>query len=98
MLASGQTLLLGIALGYIFFSIFESIAHRYLLHAKRHTRIYWKNLGCLGEYITNSWYSHYVIHHCRTFRTSHVTIFDSKQQEKELEQFLIENDKVLIPV
>ncbi|SFE21309.1 hypothetical protein [Nitrosomonas sp. Nm166] len=92
MLASSQVLL-GIILGYVFFSIFESIAHKYLLHAKRRTRIYWHKLGYLGKYINNSWFSHHVVHHHKTFRTNHVTLFDSKQQEKELNQLLIENNK-----
>ena len=92
MIASSQTLL-GVALGYILFSIFESVVHKYLLHAKWYARSYWRKLGYLGEYIFNSWYSHHVVHHCKTFKTNHVTLFDSEQQEKELRQFLIENNK-----
>lgn len=84
-------ILLGIVLGYILFSVTESIVHRYFLHAKWHTRKAWRKLGYVGAYINNSWYSHHVVHHCKTFKTNHVTAFDSEQQKKELNQALIAN-------
>ncbi len=39
MIAFGQ-FVLGISLGYLLFSIAESIVHKYFLHAKRQTREY----------------------------------------------------------
>lgn len=88
--------MLGSVLGYILFSIAESIVHKYLLHAKWQTRKSWRRLGYLGAYLNNSWYSHHVIHHFRTFKTNHVTLFDSERQMRELDQLLIANDKKLI--
>lgn len=84
---------LGISLGYLLFSIAESIVHKYFLHAKRQTREYWPKLGFLGTYLQNSWYSHHVAHHHRTFKSNHVTLFDSEHQRKELNQLLTENGK-----
>lgn len=92
MIALSQ-IILGIVLGYILFSITESIIHRYILHANERRREAWSKLGYLGVYINNSWYSHYVVHHCKTFKTDHVTMFDSKQQERELSDFLTKNGK-----
>lgn len=88
--------MLGSVLGYILFSIAESIVHKYLLHAEWQTRESWRRLGYLGDYLNNSWYSHHVIHHFRTFKTNHVTLFDSERQKRELDQLLIANDKKLI--
>jgi len=92
MIALGQ-IILGIVLGYILFSITESIIHRYILHAKGRRRESWSKLGYLGVYINNSWYSHHVVHHCKTFKTDYVAMFDSKQQERELSDFLTKNGK-----
>jgi hypothetical protein len=83
----------GAVLGYILFSVFECMAHKYVLHAKRSTRNSWARLGSLGAYINDSWYAHHVIHHYKTFQTDHVTQFDSAQQEQELNQWLIARGK-----
>lgn len=56
MMVAGQVIS-GIVLGYILFSIVESIAHRYCLHARWCTRKSWLESGYLGTYITHSWYS-----------------------------------------
>lgn len=92
MIALGE-ILSGIVLGYVLFSISESVVHSHLLHARVHTRKWWHKLGYFGAYINNSWYSHHVVHHCRTFKNNHVTMFDSTLQESELKNFLIENGK-----
>ena len=92
MIVLGHTVL-GMVLGYIFFSIAESVIHKYILHANTRRRRFWDKLGYLGIYINNSWYSHHVVHHCKTFRTDHVTMFDSKQQEQELSDYLTKNGK-----
>lgn len=86
-------IVLGIVLGYILFSITESVVHRYILHAQGRRRKSWRKLGRLGVYINNSWYSHHVVHHNKTFTTNYVTMFDSKQQERELSDFLTKNGK-----
>ncbi len=95
MIASGQ-IILGIVLGYILFSITESVVHKYILHAKWRTRKSWRKLGYVGFYVYNSWYSHHIVHHCRTFKTNYVTMFDSEQQEKELGKFLTMKGKAQV--
>ncbi|MDP1549043.1 MAG: hypothetical protein Q8L97_02620 [Nitrosomonas sp.] len=92
MIAFGQ-FVLGTSLGYLLFSIAESIVHKYFLHAKWQTRKYWPKLGYLGTYLQNSWYSHHVVHHHSTFKSNHVTLFDSEHQRRELNQLLTENGK-----
>ncbi len=92
MVTLGQ-IILGVILGYILFSITESVIHRNILHAKGRRRKSWRKLRHLGVYINNSWYSHHVVHHCKTFRTDYVTMFYSRQQERELSDFLTKNGR-----
>jgi hypothetical protein len=83
----------GLFWGYLLLCISESASHNHLLHARPKTRKYWKRMGGLGAYIQNSWYSHHVVHHYRTFRKNYVTQFRSSKEESRLRADLTRRGK-----
>jgi hypothetical protein len=74
-------MLSGLLLGYAMLCISESASHRHFLHASPRIRRFWQRIGLIGKYIHNSWYSHHVVHHYRSFRQDHVTQFSSPDEE-----------------
>lgn len=86
-------ILSGLLIGYLVLCISESASHRYFLHANRAIRNFWQRFGPIGNYIHNSWYSHHVVHHYRTFRQNHVTQFRSKEEEQALREDLTQRKK-----
>ncbi|MFN8674426.1 MAG: hypothetical protein U0457_20395 [Candidatus Sericytochromatia bacterium] len=91
-------IIIGIVIGYIVLSISESASHNYFLHGEKKIRIFWEKLGKLGSYILNSWYSHHVVHHYKTFKKDYVTQFSSKEEEEKLknELFLIGKKQIVL--
>lgn len=89
-------ILMGLGMGYILLCISESASHRFFLHAPRKVRQFWQRLGPLGEYVHNSWYSHHVVHHYRSFRQDYVTQFRSREEERELRADLTRRGKAQI--
>jgi hypothetical protein len=81
--ASGQ-IFCGLMMGYVLLCISESLSHNHFLHGSKKIRNIWKKTGLLGNYVLNSWYSHHVVHHYRTFKTNHITQFNSKAEENDL--------------
>ncbi len=92
MIAALQVLA-GVLIGYLVLCISESASHRHLLHAQPKFRRFWKRMSGLGDYIHNSWYSHHVVHHYRTFRQDYVTQFKSADEEETLKADLIRRGK-----
>lgn len=86
-------ILCGILLGYLVLCVSESASHRCFLHASRSIRNFWKRMGPIGNYIHNSWYSHHVVHHYRTFRQDYVTQFRSAAEEQALREDLSRQNK-----
>lgn len=78
----------GLIIGYGVLCISESASHNHFLHGSRKIRDFWPKLGTLGDYILNSWYSHHVVHHYRTFKINHVTQFTSEAEETKLREHL----------
>ncbi len=83
----------GLITGYLIISITVSLSHKNILHATKQRVISWQKFGCLGRYIYASWYSHYIIHHYKTFKKNYVTQFNSIAEKEKLKQWLIENNK-----
>lgn len=86
-------LVCGVVLGYLVLCISESASHRHFLHASPRIRKFWQRIGSVGRYIHNSWYSHHVVHHYRTFRQDHVTQFTSAGEEAVLRDDLTRRGK-----
>lgn len=83
----------GLVLGYALLCISESASHRHFLHASPRIRKFWKQIGGIGNYIHNSWYSHHVVHHYRTFRQDYVTQFKTPDEERSLRADLTRRGK-----
>lgn len=92
-LGAWEQILSGLVLGYLVLSISESASHNHFLHGSRKLRQAWLKLGKVGAYIHNSWYSHHVVHHYRTFRQDHVTQFTSTDEEQGLRSKLTQMGK-----
>ncbi|PKL75507.1 MAG: hypothetical protein CVV27_15005 [Candidatus Melainabacteria bacterium HGW-Melainabacteria-1] len=86
-------ILSGLLLGYLLLCISESASHRNFLHASPRIRKFWQRIGLIGRYIHNSWYSHHVVHHYRTYRQNHVTQFRNQDEAAALEADLIRRGK-----
>lgn len=93
MMPALQDVLYGVVLGYLVLTISESASHNHFLHAGSKIRKFWSRLGGLGKYIHNSWYSHHVVHHYRTFKQDYVTQFQSPDEETLLKADLIKRGK-----
>ena len=74
-------LILGLCLGYLIVTLCKSFYHRVSGHATHKLRQLCPKLGSLGHIILDRWYSHYVIHHCTTFKHNYVTQFSSRQEQ-----------------
>ena len=83
-----EEILTGLIVGYIVLCISESASHNYFLHGSHKIRKFWAKIGKIGKYILNSWYSHHVVHHYRTFKKDHITQFESKEAEIKLSEDL----------
>lgn len=83
----------GVLLGYLVLCISESASHHHFLHASPKIRKFWSRIGAIGDYIHNSWYSHHVVHHYRTFKQDYVTQFRSAQEESALREDLTRRGK-----
>lgn len=88
-----EQIIIGLVFGYLSITITESLSHGKLLHASAQRVKSWEKHGLLGRYIYSSWYSHHVVHHFRTFRKNHVTMFASTEEEERLRKDLIEKGK-----
>lgn len=86
--------LIGFALGYLTVSICESFFHRYIQHAPKGFRRIQKSLGMLGKSLHSAWYSHHVIHHCKTFRRSHSLQFQDREEKTSLDKFLAAREMI----
>lgn len=73
----------GMLLGYLIVSVAESFLHNNVQHGRTRVRQFWKKHALLMEPFLKAYFSHHIIHHCRTFRKNHVTQFRS-QEEKAL--------------
>ena len=80
--------LIGFLLGYIIATLVESFIHQYVFHAKWKCLIKWKRYPYLFEYLIRTYYSHHVVHHCRTYKQNFVTQFRNFQEQQELDKEL----------
>jgi len=85
--------LIGIAIGYVVVSVCESFFHRLIQHAKAGQRASYGKFGRLGRSLQRAWYTHHVIHHHLTFRSSHVLQFLGRDDQLKLDSLLISRDK-----
>ncbi len=81
-------ILSGVLIGYAVLCVSESASHHHFLHAGPRIRKFWQRMGAIGSYVHNSWYSHHVVHHYRTFCLNHVTQFRSPEEEIALREDL----------
>lgn len=79
----------GLALGYGLASLIESIWHEYIPDAPPRLLAIWRRHPRLFRLLLQVHFYHHVVHHHRTYRTNHVTQFDSPEQRAKLEAFLL---------
>lgn len=79
----------GLALGYFLGSLIESIWHEYIPDAPPRVQAVWKRYPRLCRLMMETHFYHHAIHHHQTYRTNHVTQFDSDEQRARLEAFLL---------
>jgi hypothetical protein len=79
-----EKILTGLIVGYLVLCLSESAFHNYFLHGSKKVRNFWPKIGKLGYYILNSWFSHHVVHHYRTYKKNHITQFTSEQEQNKL--------------
>lgn len=79
-----ESILRGVAggiVGYLIVSVAESFLHNNVQHGRSRVRRFWeKHARLLGPF-SKAYFSHHIIHHCRTFRRNHVTQFRSQQEQ-----------------
>ena len=85
--------LIRIICGYLIATIDESFFHRVIQHAPPWLRKGHRSLGRLGCALRRAWYTHHVVHHYLTFRSSHVKQFVNPAEKERLDRFLVSKGK-----
>lgn len=83
-MVAAATILVGVLVGYGIVTMAESLLHKNIHHASARARRVWKQIPVLGPALHRAWYSHHMIHHCRTFSRDHVTQFASPEEREDL--------------
>src|SRR5262245_32034587 len=81
-------IMVGFGCGYLAVTVCESFFHRTIQHAGPGLRSLYLKAGRLGAALLDAWYSHHIIHHVLTFRTSHVSQFASAAERRRLDAHL----------
>lgn len=89
-------LIISIILLYIIASLWETIVHWKILHAKKNTYQNWGKLGGVFGKLRKGWFSHNRVHHNYTFKKSQFIQFESEKEQKILNRKLPEDLKDLI--
>ncbi|HXU46812.1 MAG TPA: hypothetical protein VN783_14890 [Thermoanaerobaculia bacterium] len=84
--------LAGLVAGYVVASFIESVAHQHISDAPNRYRLFWKRHPRLFRLLIETYFSHHVVHHVRTFRTDHVTQFSSAEEKAKLDELLGKHD------
>ena len=80
----GLYLIFGICLGYIIASWAESFFHQHIGHASPRLRRFWQRHQLFGSFFLSAFYTHHILHHCKTFRKDFVTQFESHEERQRL--------------
>ncbi len=75
----------GIILGYLIVSVAESFLHNNIQHGRSWVRKFWQKHARLMGPFSDAYFSHHIIHHCRTFRKNHVTQFRTQEEKDRLD-------------
>jgi len=75
----------GIILGYLIVSVAESFLHNSVQHGRSQARKFWEKHALLMGPFSRAYFSHHIVHHCRTFRKNHVTQFRSQKEKDQLD-------------
>jgi len=86
-------LILGLVAGYVVASFVESIAHQHISDAPNRYRLFWKRHPRLFSQLLETYFSHHIIHHVRTFRTDHVTQFSSAEEKEKVDAVLAKHGR-----
>lgn len=86
-------LLGGLVIGYIAASFIESIAHEYISDAPNRYRLFWKRYPRLFSQLIETYFSHHIIHHVRTYRSDHVTQFSSGEEQECVDALLAKHGR-----
>lgn len=81
-------ILAGLATGYVFATVWESLMHRLLGHATGRALRLIRRLPWVASTLSMIHYSHAVVHHARTFHQDHVHQFSSASEKELLDQEL----------
>ncbi|HYO59347.1 hypothetical protein [Archangium sp.] len=78
----------GVVLGYLIVSVAESFLHNTVQHGRTSMRRVWEKHQALFGPFLRAYFSHHIIHHCRTFRQDHVTQFRGPEEKARLDATL----------
>lgn len=80
--------LAGFGGGYVYASVLESYFHQHVNDAPKRSVERWRRHPWLLKQLIETNYSHHIIHHVRTYRTDHVTQFDSPEHKATIDREL----------
>lgn len=78
----------GFAFGYLIATWVESFAHQNVSDAKRKYVRIWERYPRLFRYFLRTYYSHHIVHHCKTFKQDYITQFRSQEEREKLDREL----------
>lgn len=82
----GMEIIIGALIGYIIASFVESIAHEYISDAPEKWFNFYRAYPRLFKSALETYFSHHVIHHMKTYRQDYVTQFSSDDEKARLTQ------------
>jgi hypothetical protein len=82
---SAVKMMAGVILGYLIVSVAESFLHNNVQHCRTWMRKLFEKHAVLMGPFAKAYFSHHIVHHCRTFRKDHVTQFRSQEEKERLD-------------
>lgn len=83
----------GFTFGYFSATISESLMHKYFGHASFKVRKFFSKWRIVSDVVHDVHFGHTVVHHAKTFRSDHVTQFDTPTDKEKLDDYLLAEEK-----
>ncbi len=86
-------ILVGAAIGYLIASFVESYAHEYISDAPEKWINFYRSHPKLFKSALDTYFSHHIIHHMKTYRSSYIKQFGSAEEKERLTRAMVKRGR-----